>query len=324
MENKRTVNFTTSMVKCFKQCRKKYQFEYIEQIKPIQTPAALKRGTLYHLGLEMLLAGAKLEDIKAALIQREMANSEEYGLEFDPIPAGLAYLMVEAFYRESGYTSWKIHAIEKKFEVSTGYAKRLVGKIDALVEKDGNYFLIEHKSTTRWDGDGAEYLHNLLWDEQPTNYLYAIRRMQEDGTISCPEIKGVFYVITEVPRIKKYEATPMEKRRYKRDGSLYANQHEFDETPEEYLERCAAWYADAPRVHTHFEYRTAKEIEEQIADLNLTFCDIVEAEKNGTFYRNPANCSIIECPYRPKCLENNPDTDVLFVRKTTRNEELNA
>lgn len=319
---KRTVNFTTSMVSCFKQCRKKYYFEYIEQIKPIKTPAALKRGTLYHLGLEMLLAGEKLPTIKNALIQREIANSEELGIEYDPIPAGLAYLMVEAFYRESGYQNWKIHAIEKKFEVSTGYAKRLVGKIDALIEQTGNHFLIEHKSTTRWDGDGAEYLHNLLWAEQPTNYLYAIRKMQEDGTISCPEIKGVFYVICEVPKLKRYEATPIEKRKYKRDGSLYANQHEEDETPEEYLARCAEWYAEKPRVHTHFEYRTGKEIDEQIADLNLVFCDMLEAEKNGTFYRNPSNCSIIDCPFRPKCLENNPDTDCLFVSKNARNEEL--
>lgn len=319
---KRTVNFTTSMVSCFKQCRKKYYFEYIEQIKPIKTPAALKRGTLYHLGLEMLLAGAKLPTIKDALIQREIANSEELGIEFDPIPAGLAYLMVEAFYRESGYKNWKIHAIEKKFEVSTGYAKRLVGKIDVLIENDGYFFLIEHKSTTRWDVDGAEYLHNLLWAEQPTNYLYAIRKMQEDGTISCPEIKGVFYVICEVPKLKRYEATPMEKRKYKRDGSLYSNQHEEDETPEEYLARCAEWYAEKPRVHTHFEYRTGKEIDEQIADLNLVFCDMLEAEKNGTFYRNPSNCSIIDCPFRPKCLENTPDTDCLFVAKNARNEEL--
>lgn len=322
MENKRTVNFTTSMVSCFKQCRKKYYFEYIEQLKPIKTPAALKRGTLYHYGLELLLAGEKLAEIKRKLHAAEEQNAAELGIDYDPIPAGLAFLMIEAFHRESGYKEWKIHSIEKKFEVSTGYAKRLVGKIDVLIEHNGFFFIIEHKSTNRWGVDGAEYCHNLLWAEQPTNYLYAIRKMQEDGVIDCPEIKGVFYVICEVPNLKQYEATPMEKRKYKRDGSLYSNQHEFDETPEEYLHRCAEWYAEKPRVHTHFEYRTGKEIDAQIADLNLTFCDMIEAEKNGTFYRNPSNCSIIDCPFRPKCLEDNPDTDCLFIAKKQRNEEL--
>ena len=322
MGNERTVKFTTSMVKCFKQCRMKYFLEYVEELKPLKTPTALKRGTLYHKGLEMLLQGSTLPEIKEALYDIEESACMEAGVDFDAIAPGLAYLMVEAFYRESGYASWQVHEVEKSFEVPTAYGKRLIGKIDAFIEKDGDFFLIEHKSTTRWNGDGAEYLHNLLWDEQPTNYLYAISRMREDGTISAPEIKGVFYVIVEVPKLIPYVATPMEKRRYRRDGSLYANQHEFDETPEEYLLRCAAWYNEQPRVHTHFEYRTGKEIDKQIADLNLVFKDMVEAEKNETFYRNPGACSIIDCPYRPKCLENNPDTDVLFVKKAARNEEL--
>ena len=322
MGKERTTKFTTSMVKCFKQCRMKYYLEYVEGIKPIKTPAALQRGTLYHYGLELLLNGKTLPEIKEALIDHQEKACAEAGVDFEAIPPGLAFLMVQAFYSESGYTTWKIHAVEKKFEVPTGYGKRLTGKIDVFIEREGNYFLVEHKSTTRWNNDGAEYLHNLLWDEQPTNYLYAINKMKKDGTITAPEINGVFYVITEVPKLIPYTATPMEKRKYKRDGSLYANQHEEDETPEEYLARCAEWYAERPRVHTHFEYRTGKEIDAQIADLNLVFRDMVECEKNETFYRNPANCSILDCPYRPKCLENNPDTDVLFIKKIARNEEL--
>ena len=81
-------------------------------------------------------------------------------------------------------------------------------------------------------------------------------------------------------------------------------------------------YAEQSRVHTHFEYRTGRDIDNQVEDLNLEFKDMVECEKNGTFYRNPGACSILECPYRPKCLENKPDTDVLFVKKAARNEEL--
>lgn len=310
------------MVKCFKQCRKRYAFEYIDNLKPIKTPAALKRGTLYHLGLEMLLQGKTLPEIKEALFDYEEKACFEAGVDFDPIPPGVAFLMVTAFYRESGYASWKVFAVEKTFEVSTGYGKRLIGKIDAFIEKDGSYFLIEHKSTTRWNGDGSEYLHNLLWEEQPTNYLYAINKMKEDGTITAPEIKGIFYVITEAPKLSPRLATPIELRRYKRDGSLYANQRAEDETPEEYLQRCADWYAEAPRVHTHFEYRTPQEISDQIADLNLVFRDMTEAEKAGTYYRNPGACFFIDCPFRPKCLENNPETDVLFVKKSARNEEL--
>lgn len=318
----RTHNFTTSMVRCFKQCRKKYQLEYIEELKPIATPHALHLGTLYHYGLELLLQGHSIDSIELKLQQEQQEHCLSAGIDYDPIPNGIAVEMVKAFYMESGFQNWNVISVEKRFEVSTGYGKRLIGKIDAIMEHEGAHFLIEHKTTGCWGTDGAEYLHNLLWDEQSTNYLYAHRKMLEDGVIFGKEVKGIFYCIVEKPIIKPLLATPVEKRKYKQDGTLYASQREHDETPEEYLQRVSAWYAEKPRVHKHFVYRTPTEIEAQIADLNLVFKDMVECEKNETFYRNPAACSILDCPYRPKCLENKPDTDVLFVKKTQRNEEL--
>jgi hypothetical protein len=312
----RTVKYTTSMVKCFKQCRKKYQLEYIEELKPIKTPKALELGTLYHKGLELLLAKVDIDNINGELEVYQRNVCIESMVDYDPIPVGIAIEMIQTFYRESGYQEWNIDGIERKFEVTTGYGKRLVGKIDAIINFEGKNFLIEHKTTACWASDGNEYLHNLLWDEQPTNYLYAAQQLD------LPKIDGVFYCIVEKPTIKPLLATPMEKRKYKQDGSIYANQREEDETPEEYLKRVATWYAEKPRLHLHFVYRTPQEIKNQIEDLNLVFKDMAECEKNETYYRNPGACSILDCPYRPKCLENAPDTDCLFIKKKARNEEL--
>ena len=314
--NERTQKFTTSMVKCFKQCRKMYQLEYVECLKPVQTPKALHLGTLYHKGLELLLTGKTLEEIAVALDEAQRKACEDAWLDYDPIPSGVAFQMVKAFYRESGYKNWKVKNVEKSFEVSIGYGKRLIGKIDVTIEHEGFEFLVEHKTCGTWGLDGAEYLHNLLWDEQNTNYLYAYREL------TGKDARGIFYCIVEKPKIQPLLATPIEKRKYKRDGTLHANQREEDETPEEYLQRVADWFSERPRVHLHFMYRTPQEIDDQIADLNLVFKDIAECEKNETYYRNPAACSILECPYRPKCLENRPDTDCLFTKKKTRNEEL--
>ena len=316
MGTERMQKCTTSMVKCFKQCRKKYYLEYIEELKPLKTPKALELGTLYHRGLELLLLDMSIPDI-AVMLENEQRNAcEESGVEYDPIPVGIALEMVAAFCRESGYKFWKIKKVEERFEVSIGYGKRLCGKIDAVMQHEGKDLLIEHKSTSCWTTNGAEYLHNLLWDEQSTNYLYAYRE------ITGKFARGIMYCIVEKPTIKPLQATPIEKRRYKQNGEIYGNQRERDETAEEYLQRVAEWYAEKPRVHIHFIYRTPEEIERQIADLHLVFKDMAESEKNATFYRNPAACSIIECPYRPKCLEDNPETDCLFVKKKSRNEEL--
>ena len=318
----RITKLTTSQVKCFKTCRKRYFLEYVECLKPIETPKALEIGTLYHVGLEHLLNGLPVEGAMLAVIECQRGNAELKGIDFDPLNAYVAAEMVRAFDRDSGWRDWTIVAVEKQFEVSTGYAKRLLGKIDGLIEQDGKRFLIEHKTTSQWGTDGADYLHNLLWDEQSTNYLYAYNRMLEDGVIDGGEVSGIFYNIIEKPSIRPYTATPPEKRKYTRDGKLYAGQHEFDETPEEFRLRVREWYAAEKRVHTAFVYRTAADIAEHIADFNLTIKDIAAAEREGTFYRNPEACKILPCPYRAKCLDNMPDTDCLFVKKTQRNEEL--
>ena len=306
-------------MKCFRTCRKKYELEYVEMWKPVETPKALELGTLYHLGLETLL---KTENLASALAV--MRSKIKY--DVDPVADEFTYVvvkqMITAFDKESGWRDWQIISIERPFEVSTGYAKRLLGKLDGLVKIDGNTYLLEHKTTSQWGTDGSTYLHNLLWDDQATNYLYAHAKMLEDGSIIGDEVKGVFYCIVEKPTIRPYKATPLEQRKYKKDGSLYANQHEADETPAEFEARLNEWYWNETRVHTHLVYRTPEEIRERINDFNLTLKDIAVAERDGTFYRNPEACKILPCAYRPKCLENNPESDCLFVRKAARNEEL--
>lgn len=318
----RITKLTTSQVKCFKTCRKRYYFEYVECLKPIETPKALELGTLYHYGLEQLLAGAHIDAVLEAIRMKAINHSREMGIDFEPLHTYIAFEMVRAFDKGSHWREWQIDAIEKRFEVTTGYAKRMIGKIDGIITDNGKRYLIEHKTTSQWGKDGESYLHNLLWDEQSTNYLYAYRRMLEDDTIDGGPVAGIFYTIVEKPSIKPYTATPPDKRKYTKDGNLYAGQHEWDETPEEYARRVREWYDAENRVHTAFVYRTEADIDEHIADFNLTIRDIIAAEREGTFYRNPAACQILGCPFRSKCLDNVPDTDCLFTKKTSKNEEL--
>ena len=326
----RITKLTTSQVRCFKTCRKRYFFEYVEQLKPIETPKALEIGSLYHSGLEMLLKGTPYADgvskpgIETLLYTKAREDAFAKGLDFDPVNVYIALEMIRAFDRESGWREWEIVAVEKPFEVSTGYAKRMLGKIDGVVirPETGRPYLIEHKTTSQWGVDGTAYLNNLLWDEQSTNYLYAYRRMLEDGVIDGMAVEGIFYTIVEKPTLKPYLATPQDKRKYTKDGKLYAGQHEEDETPAAFRARVRAWYDEKSRVHSTFVYRTERDIEEQVADFNLTLKDIVFAERAGTFYRNPEACKILPCPFRPKCLDNVPDTDCLFERKIAKHEEL--
>ena len=320
---KRIQKLTTSQVKCFKTCRKRYFLEYVENLKPVETPKALEIGTLYHRGIEILLKTGSMDRAIAEMHKEIRYDQDPYQ---DEITYFIVKQMIIAFVRCSGYQHWQIVSVERPFEVSTGYAKRLMGKIDGIIKKtDGDNqgcYLLEHKTTSQWGVDGSTYLHNLLWDEQSTNYLYAHAKMLEDGSITGEAVKGVFYCIVEKPTIKPYKATPLDQRKYTKDGRLYAHQHEQDENPADFECRLAEWYQAERRVHTTFVYRTPEDIAEHIRDYNLTLRDIAACERDETFYRNPEACKILPCPYRPKCLDNVPDTDCLFVKKQARNEEL--
>ncbi len=318
----RITKVTSSSLRCFKTCRKRYFLEYVQGLKPLETPKALEIGTLYHYGLEMLLGGQDVLFVRNAIGERQRRECAEKGIDFEPLNALIAGEMVDAFSLGCEWYRWTVRAVEKSFEVSTGYAKRLLGKIDGIIEINGKDFLIEHKTTSQWKVDGSEYRHNLLWDEQSTNYLYAYNRMLEDGVIKGSPVQGIFYVIVEKPTLRKCFATPPELRKYTKDGRLYANQRDTDETDAEYIARVREWYQAENRVHDHLVTRTPADIAERIADLNLTIKDMAACEREETYYRNPEACKILPCPYRPKCLDNVPDTDCLFTMKNAKHEEL--
>lgn len=317
----RITALTTSQVKCFKKCRKRYELEYICNLKPIETPKALAIGTLFHYGLELLQGGLELHEVIRDVQIHCETDAILRQVDVDYYDLYTAQEMIVAWDKQSGWRNWNIVHVELPFEVSTGYAKRLKGKMDGIIlhPETGKPYLQEHKTTSMW---GENYLHSLLWDEQPTNYLYAYEQLRKQGKINLPPADGIFYDIIEKPTIKPYLATPIEKRKYTKDGKLYAGQHESDETPEAYALRVKEWYEAEQRVHTAFVYRTQEDIQAQIEDLNLTIKDIVHAEKEETFYRNPDCCKILPCPYAPKCLDNVPDTDCLFIKKAAKHEEL--
>ena len=141
MENKRIMKLTTSQVKCFKTCRKRYELEYVECLKPIETPKALEIGTLYHEGLEAILTGKDIAEVQKIIIGKQNKNAVKHGIDYEPLNALVAIEMCRAWEHQSGYKNWIITGVEKKFEVSTGYAKRLMGKIDgkAAATYDYNY-----------------------------------------------------------------------------------------------------------------------------------------------------------------------------------------
>ena len=118
------------------------------------------------------------------------------------------------------------------------------------------------------------------------------------------EVETVLYDVLKKPGMRPHKATPMESRKYKADGSLYANQRDKHETPDEWRARLAAdiaerpdWYyvrQEIPRIDSDL-----REFEEEI----WMFSEMIREAKNKKRWpRNSGAClNFGRCAYFSIC-----------------------
>ena len=134
-----------SQMRCYKECRKKYFFSYVERLKPVITPEVLLTGSTYHAKLAQIIKTGAFEetgdktDIMAKAWQKYVLP--KLGLSKD---------------------------VERHFEIRLAEDVMLIGYVDAQTA-DG--IDIEHKSSGYPIDD--KYIHNLSWDDQIGTYMVA-------------------------------------------------------------------------------------------------------------------------------------------------------
>ena len=233
--------------------------------------------------------------------------------------------MVRAWNRDSKWHEWHVLSVEKSFEVWTGYAKRMMGKIDGI---------ILHPLTGKAVPAGAQDHSPVgVWMEPTTStaccgmsnqpiICMPYQKMLDDGTISGECADGVFTTSSRSPLSSHTKPPRWTSANIPKMGICTPTSMRLTKPQEHSGKGCASGTSRKTAAMKHTCIGRPAQIAEQIKDFNLTLKDIVAAERDQTYYRNPANCSVLPCPYAPKCLEDRPDTDCLFVKKEARNEEL--
>jgi len=226
---------THSRLACFRACPRRHYFRYELGLRPEDTGFALLVGSAFHRALE---AQDKGEDPEGAIAE---------GLD-DPFDLALVAAMFDGHRRRWGDSGLVPMASELAFELplvnpATGAATpiwRVAGVIDRIVKMpDGRLALQEYKTTSRDFAPGADYWLRLHLDPQLSLYLIAARELGHD-------VETILYDVTRRPALRPLKATPEEKRKYKKNGDLYANQREHDETPEGFAVVCHAIWLRHP------------------------------------------------------------------------------
>lgn len=289
---------TASSSRTFKTCRKLYDYRYEQGIRLSEDSFALRYGSSFHECVEIL---ERPEGTLVAAVEHAhtvaWADAFTRAMLAAQIRAYAEHWQNQPFIKHT-------HLTERPFRIKllnpeTYSASRIfdvAGKIDAIVTLWNDVLALrETKTISENPGNNSRYWNRMLMDPQITLYYLAANELGFD-------IQTVVYDVVRKPCIAPKLATPVEDRKHKTDGTLYANQREADETPEEWEERLYADMMERPDF-----YLNRKEIpvlEKNADDFRAELWDVAkdlrQAQLSNRWYRNVTrNCD--NCPYFELC-----------------------
>ena len=316
---------TNSARNKFAACHRAYQLFYVQGKRPVVPSDALGFGTAMHALLEGVWGGSS----SRAKWDGDGGPSFNTGDPYRDMTLKALYEgYLDRWERDDDERFEKV-AAEVYFEAplmnpeTGGISKTwvLAGKIDAIAREkaSGKLYIIEHKTTSQDIGPGSDYWRRLAIDGQVSGYYVGA---QANGY----DVENCLYDVIRKPTIKPYKATPEDKRKYNKDGSLSKTCREFDETPEEWYHRLELDIIQRPDYYyARVEVaRSADDLTDYLFDMWAVGREIADAQRLGRFSRNPQNCqSYGKCEFFDVCSGCADIDDVtLFRNAEDPNEEL--
>lgn len=318
---------TISRLRTKRECARKHQLMYGEGWRPVSEGRARGFGRLLHDGLEVWWKGDGADRLVDALGAMEGPAADP----FDQVAAEELITGYHAWWFQHDRERYDVLAVERTFQLplinpDSGAASRtwlLAGKVDAVVRdrRTGAVLILEHKTSTENVGDPADpYWIKLGMDPQISQYFLGAEAL---GFAA----EGCLYDVLLRPRQKPLLATPEESRKYTKEGRLYANQRDRDETPEEYRLRVRADIEANPEKYFQRKEiaRTDRDIREYLGDVWDEGRMMREAELAERAPRNPDSCHRFgTCAFWPVCAYglNPADHPELFERLEDVHPEL--
>lgn len=312
IENKRDKimrdTLTCSSLKTFRNCRKNYYLRHEKCLTSAEESVAQYLGSIIHSALEKLYTGRNNEianDIQAAFPGRDMNDKQRHDWH-------LAKAMIGGYINHYANESLSVIAVEKEFSApiinpETGAASRtfiMRGKVDAIVEIDGENFIMEHKTASSID---SGYIERLPMDWQTMLYAHYIE--QSTGL----KITGILYNVIAKSKIRRgmgETAEEFEARRARliaksKTGKSTAKQ-KVAETDGDFEARLALEYNNPNMYHREKLYLRADLMETLVVEIWELTQQILLSRRSGNWYRNTDVCFNYNrpCRYWPICSSN--------------------
>lgn len=181
------MKWTSSALRQFRKCRRKFFWKYMMRVKPRIKAGSLIIGSAFHeaLGEWYKGRGSVMEKIAArhakaaeatAKVGADLYDSDEYDKLTTTIETLVGMLSGYAGIYADDRAGWELKRehVEVEFVVDCGDFD-FGGKIDVLTRKKGgkNWFVVEHKTASKI---GGSYMERLPLDTQVRAYIFGADR----------------------------------------------------------------------------------------------------------------------------------------------------
>lgn len=237
---------TYSMLNMFKNCRQQCKYKYFENLKPLQAESfALHFGSVIHDALEIWHTNY---DFELVIKHLDKSYSNRYNDEQEKESWHKASAMMRGYKNRYPSESFQVVSLEEEFKGKvtnpiTNYSSHnfeFRGKIDGLIKRDDEYWLLEHKTASRVDDS---YINKLWTDFQITIYSYYIEKKHNI------QIAGILYnILQKVTKAKQKlgetEQEFLDRREIAIDKyiSISKTKMKDEETGEEFKQRLTGRY----------------------------------------------------------------------------------
>ncbi|OQA86611.1 MAG: PD-(D/E)XK nuclease superfamily protein [bacterium ADurb.Bin236] len=310
---------TCSSLKTFKLCRKDYNLRFIRGLQGLEESEAQYLGSVMHGALERWhgRGDADKDAVVAAIFDYiDVAFSSREQDERQKKDWHLARAMITAYIETYPSEDFDVIAVEKQFQCpiinpDTGAASRsfyMRGKVDALVMRNGEYFLLEHKTAAVID---KSYIEKLPLDFQVTLYAHYLEQFMNI------RIAGVIYNVLAKSLIRQSKGETEEEFEQRRADLIAKSKsgkssakRKLPETDDEYSARLAEKYREPGMFHREMLYIPRSQYETLTAEIWELSQQLLIARRTSRWYMNTDVCFLYNRPCRffPICVSgDNPN-----------------
>ena len=168
-EEVRKSEFDYTSLSTFLTCRRKYEYRIQRGLVGMAPPTAAEFGRCIHSALDVWYLNRDLEEALKHFVEVFKADPTD-----DKRTPVMGCWILKNYHEKYQDQPFKVLATEQEFTIELPWHKKLIGRIDKIIEWDGVVWCMDHKTTYQL-GDGFMKMHTP--NMQFTGYVYAANKM---------------------------------------------------------------------------------------------------------------------------------------------------